>query len=115
MDLGTPCSRTTSRKINPAMCIASEVFLQGIKCAIFEYRSTTTKTESTPRCVRGNPKAKSIERSSQMPCGIGSGVYKPVFCDLPFDVWHMQQRCRNLSTSHHMCGQKNLSSTATKV
>ena len=60
-----------------AICEASSVLLHGIKCAILENRSMTTKMESLFVLVRGSPKTKSIAISDHGRCGIGKGVYKP--------------------------------------
>ena len=53
---------------------ASSVLWQGIKCAILENRSTTTKTESRPLFVLGHPNTKFIERSIRGALGMGIGV-----------------------------------------
>ena len=58
MVLGTPWSLTTSLKKQSATCDASSLLWQGIKFAILENLTTTTKTESFPFLVLGNPKTK---------------------------------------------------------
>lgn len=52
---------------------ASEVFLQGTKWTILLNQLTITKIESDPRWVQGNPKRKSIHKSSQILLGMGTG------------------------------------------
>ena len=93
------------------MTVASEVFLGGIKWAILEKQSTTTKIEFEPFCVRGNPKMKSMDKSSQGAFGIGSGMYNPVFWACHFAIWHVQQHLTNFSTSYLRWGQKYQAST----
>ena len=56
-----------------AIRVASLVFEQGIKCAIFENMSTTVNIESLPLCFLGNPRTKSILATSQGFFGMGSG------------------------------------------
>jgi len=73
MDFETPYNLIISLNYSLAILIVFVVFLQGIKCVIFEYLSTTTKT-------------KSIEISSQICSGIGKGMYKPMFYDCPIAV-----------------------------
>ena len=46
--LGTPCRRTISLKNKSATFVASSLLRQGMKCAILENRSTTTKVLSLP-------------------------------------------------------------------
>lgn len=46
MEMGMPCSRTTSWKNNLATCTASEVFRYRIKCTILENQSTITNTNT---------------------------------------------------------------------
>jgi len=61
--LGSPCKRTTSLKKRFAIKQASSTLWHGIKLAILEKRTTTTKIESIPFNVLGRPKIKSIEIS----------------------------------------------------
>jgi len=89
IDLGTPCRRTISLKNKLATFTALEVFLHAIKWAILEYLSTTTKTESTLRWVRGSPRMKSNDKSSQGVARMGNDMYKPVFYDCPLAAWHV--------------------------
>src|ERR1044072_164454 len=105
MLLGSPCSLTISLKNKSATWLASLTFLQGIKCAIFENLSTTTKTESLPFFVLGSPKTKSIDKSTQGYSGVGKGVYKP--CGITFDLAFLQtmQCSQNLYTSCFVLGQ----------
>jgi hypothetical protein len=56
-----------------AMCVASVVFWHGMKCAILENLSITTKMESTPLCVLGNPNTKSLLIASHGLFGLGNG------------------------------------------
>jgi hypothetical protein len=51
MDLGSPCSQTTSLKKRWAIWDASKVFTLGMKCDILENLSITTKIESITRWV----------------------------------------------------------------
>ena len=88
MDLGTPWKRTTSLKNKAAIWDTSIEFLHGIKWAIFENRSTTTKMQSKPCYVLGTPRTKSIEISSQGSLGTGKGRYKPAFWAPPLAFWH---------------------------
>ena len=81
MDFGIPCKHITSLKNRLATQVAFEVFLLAIKWDIFEYLSTTTKTESILRWIQGRPSIKSIDRSSYGSCGTGKGMYKLVFGD----------------------------------
>lgn len=53
--LDTPCRRITSRKNRLAKWEALEVFLQGMKYAIFVNLSTTTKTKSISHWVQEGP------------------------------------------------------------
>ena len=62
------------------------ILLHAMKWDIFEYLSTTTKTESIPCWVRGRPSIKSIDRSSHGAYGTGKGMYKLVFWDWPLVV-----------------------------
>ena len=82
------CSLTTSLKNNSATWTTSLVFLQGIKCVIFENLSTTTKIESCMCYVLGNPRTKSMLTSSHDFFGIGNGWYNPISTSLlsPFDI-----------------------------
>ena len=75
---------TISVKNKCATCVASLVFLQGMKCAILVKRSTTTMMELNPRCVFGGPKTKSKLTESHGLFGKGKGVYNPVFWLCPF-------------------------------
>jgi len=59
------------------MLVASSVLWHGIKCAIFENLSTTTKIESLPCLDLGKPKMKSIEMSNHGSLGTGKRIYKP--------------------------------------
>jgi hypothetical protein len=77
MVCGIQCKRTISLKNNSTICEASSFLWHGIKCAILLNRSTTTKMESLTYFVRGKPRIKSMDMSSQGTLGIGSGVYKP--------------------------------------
>ncbi|KAK9091528.1 hypothetical protein Sjap_024705 [Stephania japonica] len=61
------------------MLPASAVLWHGMKCAIFEKRSTTTKIESMWRGVFESPTMKSIDTSSQIEDSMGRGRYNPVF------------------------------------
>ena len=112
---GTPCRRTISLKTNSAMCEASSLLWQGIKCAILLKRSTTTKIESLPLLVRGNPRTKSIEMSSQETLGMGKGVYKPWGFKRYLALWHVTQRRTYLSTSRRIFGQKKWSASTCSV
>ena len=91
LDLGRPWRQTTSRKNKCATCEASIVLLHGIKCAIFENISTTTKTESCFLKVQGRPNTKSMLRCSHGAKGIGRKVYSPVFCCLLLATWQTRQ------------------------
>lgn len=115
MVLGIPCRRTTSRKKRFAVFTALCVLWQWIKCAILVKRSTTTKAESLPHCVRGNPSTKSMEISSQGVLGTSKGMYKPVFCACPFPFWHIRQRQIKSSTSLLRDFQKYRCSTSSMV
>src|SRR5664279_4412681 len=84
IDLGTPCRRTISLKNKVAMCEASSVLLHGMKCAILENLSTTTKIESLFVLVHGNPNTKYILMSLHGACGVGKGMKRP--CDLEVDL-----------------------------
>jgi hypothetical protein len=63
----------TSLKNKFAMCVASLVFWHGMKCAIFENLSTTTKMESTTLYVLGKPNTKSMLIASHGLSGMGNG------------------------------------------
>lgn len=76
MVLCMPYNLTISLKNKSAICDASLVLGQAMKCAILENLSTTTKTESLPLLVLSNPKTKSIEISVQDSLGIRKEVYK---------------------------------------
>src|SRR5664279_3565769 len=104
--LGTPCKRTMSLKNRLAICDASSLLWQAIKCAILEKRSTTTKIESCPLLVLGNPNTKSMLISSHGDVGVGRGVYKPCGLSLDLALLQVMQRFTNLSTYRLMRGQK---------
>ncbi|WZZ71362.1 hypothetical protein YC2023_082732 [Brassica napus] len=70
---GTPCKRTTSLKKRSAVWLASFVLVHGMKCAILENLSTTTKIESLCS-ILGKPSTKSIDRSTHGVIGIGKGI-----------------------------------------
>ena len=91
---------------------ASIVFLQGIKCAILEKRSTTKNIESNPRWVRDSPRTKSILMSVQGWVGTGNGMYKPPFVAWPLDVWQTTQRSTKRATSRWSDYQKYESRTS---
>jgi len=96
MLLGTRWSRTISIKNKSAMLVASSVLWHGMKCAIFENLSTTTKMESLPRFDLGKPKTKSIKMSTHGSFGTGKGVYKPCGWVLDFaflQVMHLSHMC----------------------
>jgi len=105
MELGIPCSLTTSWKNSFATCGASEVFQQEIKCAIFENMSTTTNTEPTLIYVRGSPNTNSIPKSSHLAFGVGKGWYKLVFWIWPFATRQTWQLLMIVATSFHNYGQ----------
>jgi hypothetical protein len=86
MDFETPYNLIISLKYSLAILIVFIVFLQGIKCVIFEYLSTIRKTKSIPHQVHERSNTKSIEISSQICSGIGKGMYKPMFYDCPLAV-----------------------------
>jgi len=60
------------------MWLASSTLWHGIKCAILEKRSITTKMESTALEVLESLRIKSILISSQGVEATGKGVYIPV-------------------------------------
>ena len=72
MLLDYPCNLTTSLKNRLATCVASLVLKQGMKCAIYENISTTTRIESWLLWVLGNPKTKSMLTTSHGQLGIGN-------------------------------------------
>jgi hypothetical protein len=75
-----------------AICEASSLLWQAIKCDILENLSTTTNIESWPLLVQGNPNTKSILISSHGVVGVGKGVYKPWGFNLELEVLHLMQR-----------------------
>ena len=79
MDFGTLCKCKTSLKNRLAIRVAFEVFLHDMKWDIFEYLSTTTKTESIHCSVQGRLDIKSIDISFHGACGTGKGMYKLEF------------------------------------
>ena len=79
MDFGKPCNLTISEKNKCATCVASLVFLHGMKCAILVKRSTTTMMESNPRCLFDKPKTNSKLTKSHGLFEMGKGVYNPSF------------------------------------
>ena len=94
---GTPCNHTTSLKNKCATRIASFVFLQGMKWAILEKRSTTTNIESWLLWVCGSPKTKSMVPLAQVRACIG--LYSAVLL-LPFGTLYKQkQTCYHLLSS----------------
>ena len=99
MDIGRPCNLTTSLKNRPTIWEASCVVLQGIKCAIFENLSITTKMLSCPNLVLGNPKTKYILIESQGLHGIGKGVYNPRLEVCPLAFSQIKQPSTNFLTS----------------
>jgi hypothetical protein len=105
MDFRTSRNLIISMKNSLATLIAFAVFLQGIKCVIFEYLSTTTKTQFIPRWVHGRPNTKSMEISSHICSSIDRGMYKLVFYDCSLVVWQVKQRWTNLFTSRLSWGQ----------
>jgi hypothetical protein len=72
-----------------AICDASLLLWQAIKCDILENLSTNTNTESWPLFVLGKPNTKSILISSHSVVDIGKGVYKPRGFNLDLDVLHV--------------------------
>ena len=84
---GTPYKCTISWKNKYAIEAAYSIFLQAIKCAIFENLSTTTNIESQPVFIHSNPSTKSMDRSNKILSGTGNGMYNPIFCacTLPLD------------------------------
>ena len=104
--LGIPWSFTISLKNKLAMLEASSTLWHGMKCAILENLSTTTKIKSLPLLDLGNPKTKSIETSSQGTLGIGRGVYKPWGLNLDFTLWHTMHFPTSFSTSQCILSQK---------
>ena len=85
IDFGRPCNLNMLSKNNLAMSGAVAVTLVGIKCTIFDSKSTTTRIESYPFFVFGNPVMKSIEITSQVFSGMSNGCIKPAgFCRTTF-------------------------------
>jgi hypothetical protein len=74
-----------------AICDASSLLWQAIKCDILENLSTTTNMESWPLFVRANPNIKSILISSHGVVVAGKGVCKPWGLNLDLDVLHLMQ------------------------
>ena len=109
--LGNPCEQTTLSKNNLAIRDASNVFEHGMKWAIFENWSTTTKIESCFLWVLGRPRTKSMLKSCHGRLGTGSGVYRPVFCLTCFAKAQVRHCPTILATSLFRLGQKNWSST----
>ena len=112
---GRPWRQTISLKKRVATFLASAVFAQGIKCAMLENLSTTTKIESTLLAVLGKPKTKPMLRSCQGSCGMGRGWYNPVFFFCPFASWHTLHSSQIRATSVLRRGQKKRSSTSANV
>ena len=66
------------KKKNLATPIAIWGYGWGMKCAYLERLSMTTKVEHYHLTYMVRPSTKSIEISSQICCGIGSGCNNPV-------------------------------------
>lgn len=77
MAFGSPCSRNMLSKNSLAVFGAVVVVSVGIRCTIFDSRSTTTRMASCPFLVSGSCVMKSMEIISQGRFGMGSGCNRP--------------------------------------
>jgi hypothetical protein len=112
---GMPCKWIISLKNKSTIREASLVLWHGMKWAILENLSTTTKMLSCPLLVLGKPNTKYIEISSQGTLGAGRGIYKP--CGFSRDVafLHVVQWATNRTTSHLILGQKKWAAKMSSV
>ena len=113
--LGSPCNFQTYVTNRLAILMAEAVECVGIKCTIFENLSTTTKIESLPFLVLGNPITKSIEMFIHGDEGTDKGVYNPCGETLDLAFLHVMQRAQILITSCFIFGQKKFSCNASNV
>lgn len=100
-----PRTCTISWKKKCAIEVESYVFLQAIKCTVFENLSTTTNIESWPIIVHDNPNMKSMDKSNKIFSRISNGMYNHVFYRCPLPSWQIWHLCTILSTSLFNCGQ----------
>ena len=109
MLLGMPCNLTTWWKNKSVTLEASCFLLHGIKCAILENLSTTTKIESLPIWVLGNHNTKSMLMPYQGAIGIGKGSYNPLLLPCIFSLLHVSQCPIIINMSQLSFGQYKLS------